>query len=81
MNCAEKLLEPTIFFNLYTFSFCSQTKCWLSGLEFTKCLSLAIANRDDPDQTASSEAVRSASALFVRVFLQATMLKSLEYLL
>ena len=21
------------------FSFCSQMKCWLSGLEFTKCLS------------------------------------------
>ena len=31
---------------LNTFSFCSQLKCWLSGLEFTK------ANREDPDQTA-----------------------------
>ena len=33
------------------FIFCSQL--WLSELEFTKCLS----NREDPDQTASSEAV------------------------
>ena len=29
---------------------------WLSGLEFTKML-VRIANRDDPDQTAPSEAV------------------------
>ena len=28
-----------------------------------------IANRGDPDQTASSDAVRSGSALFVHVFL------------
>ena len=27
-----------------------------------------IANREDPDQTASSEAVRSGSALFVKAF-------------
>ena len=33
------------------FSFCSQIKCWFSGLE------VRIANREDPDQTASSEAV------------------------
>ena len=31
-----------------------------------------IANREDPDQTASSEAVRSGSALFVWHFQQAT---------
>ena len=45
------------------FSFCSQIKCCLSGLEFT------IANREDPDQTASSEAVWSGSVLFVLAFL------------
>ena len=28
-----------------------------------------IANREDPDQTASSEAVRSGSSLFVKAFL------------
>ena len=38
------------------FSLCSQIKCWLSGLEVTKGLS-EIAKREDPDQTASSEAV------------------------
>ena len=32
--------------------FCSLIKCWLSGLEFTKCIS-EIANREGPDQTAS----------------------------
>ena len=31
-------------------------KCWLSGLEFSMP-SVIIANREDPDQTASSEAV------------------------
>ena len=31
------------------FSFCSQIKCWFSELGFT--------NSEDPDQTASSEAV------------------------
>ena len=33
------------------FSFCSQIKCWLSGLELVR-----KANREDPDQIASSEA-------------------------
>ena len=32
-------------------------------------LLVRIANREDPDQTASSEAVWSGSALFVQVFL------------
>ena len=38
------------------FSFYSQLKFRLSGLEFTKKLT-RIANREDPDITASSEAV------------------------
>ena len=38
------------------FSFCSKIKCWLSRLGFRKRL-VRIANREDPDQTASSEAV------------------------
>ena len=38
------------------FSFCSQIKFWLSRLEFTK-KHVRIANRGDPDQTASSEAI------------------------
>ena len=33
------------------FSFCSRIKCWCSGLL------VRISNREDPDQTASSEAV------------------------
>ena len=43
------------FCNLKDSSFCSQIKCWLSGLELTKCLS-EIANREDTDQTVSLEA-------------------------
>ena len=41
------------------FSFCSQIKCWLfePDLEFTKCLHVLITNREDLDQTASSQAV------------------------
>ena len=31
---------------------------------------IRIANREDPDQTASSEAVWSGSALFVKAFLE-----------
>ena len=34
---------------------CSQIKCWFLGLEFTKLVRMAY--REDPDQTASSEAV------------------------
>ena len=34
-------------------TFCSQIICWFSGLNFL----VRIANRKDPDQTASSEAV------------------------
>ena len=45
------------------FYFFSQMKCWFSGLEFH--IFVRIAKREDPDQTASSEAVRSGSALFV----------------
>ena len=33
-----------------SFLFCFHLKCWLSGLEFTR-----IANREDPDQTASPD--------------------------
>ena len=36
------------------FSFCSQIKFWFSGLKFTL---VRVANREDIDQTASSEAV------------------------
>ena len=50
------------------FSFCYQIKCWFSGLEFHNCF-VRVAKRDDPDQTALSEAVLSGSVLFVRVFL------------
>ena len=44
-------------------------KCWLSGLHtgFLKILS-GIANTEDPDQTASSEAVWSESELFVCMY-------------
>ena len=52
-------------------SFCSQLKYLFSGLEFTKCF-VRIANRKDPDQTASSEAVRFGPVLFVWTFLVAT---------
>ena len=38
------------------FTFCSQIKCWLSRLELEKML-VRNANSEDPDQTASSEAV------------------------
>ena len=40
----------------------------LPGLEFYKMF-VRIVNREDPDQTASSEAVWSVSALFVKAFL------------
>ena len=40
-----------IFKKLNTFSFCSQINYWLLGLEVT------IANREDPDQMASEEAI------------------------
>ena len=33
------------------FSFCSQIKCWLSGIGFT--ILVSIANREDPDLTVS----------------------------
>ena len=61
LDYCKSLKFQTLFF------FCSQIKCWLSGLEFKKkCF--RIANRADPDQTASSEAVWSGSALFVLAF-------------
>ena len=40
------------------FSFCSQLKCWLSGMNLTECLSEWL-NREDSDQTASSEFEKS----------------------
>ena len=46
------------------FSFSSQIKCWLSELEFTNACQ-NNKQRLDPDQTGSSEAVLSGSALFV----------------
>ena len=45
------------------FVFCSERKCGISGLEFSNIV-VRIANGEDPDQTASSEAVWSWSALF-----------------
>ena len=53
---------------------CSQIKCGLSGTEFTKKDKLLnnIGKSEDPDQTASEEAVWSWSALFVLAFRQAT---------
>ena len=38
------------------FSFCSQIKCWFSGLEFVNKL-VRIANMEGPGQTVSSKAV------------------------
>ena len=38
------------------FSICSQIKCWFFRAEIQKILG-RIANKEDPDQTASSEAV------------------------
>ena len=49
------------------FSFCSQIKCLISGLELSKMLP-RLANRRDPDQ-AASEAAWSGSILFVSTFL------------
>ena len=54
------------------FSFCSQIHVndgFRAGIH--KML-VRIANREDPDQTASEEAVCSGSALFSRPFWQAT---------
>ena len=42
--------------------------CWSSARAGIHRI-VRIANREDPDQTASSEAVWSGSALFVMVFL------------
>ena len=39
------------------FSFCSQKKCRLSGLDSIHKMHGRIANREDSDQTASQEAV------------------------
>ena len=64
-SCIEK--QTMVFaLKLWLFvSFWSQIKCSLSGLENVHKMMLRIANSEDPDQTASSEAVWSGSALFV----------------
>ena len=36
------------------FSFCSEIKCGVSGLEYTKLL-VRLTNSEDPDQTASKQ--------------------------
>ena len=41
---------------------------------------ITIANREDPDQTASAEAVSSGSALFVQVICQAASVLSFRTL-
>ena len=52
------------------FSFCFSNKIWVIKAGIHKMF-VRIANREDPDQTASLEAVWSGSALFVYAFLAA----------
>ena len=48
---------------------------WASRAGIQKML-VSIANREDPDQTASSEAVLSGSSLFLKLFWQATSVRN-----
>ena len=57
-SCYSRRINVPKFRTL--FSFCSLIKCWLSRLEFTKML-VTKANREDPDQTASSGTACSLS--------------------
>ena len=50
-------------------SFYSQIKCWLFKAERHK-KPVRIANREDPDQTASSETVLYGSALLAMAFFE-----------
>ena len=59
------------------FTFFSQIKCWLSGLELIKCLS-EFASMEDPDQTASQ--VWPGFALFVKAFSRFEILEHLSYM-
>ena len=52
---SSKYTVNVLNFEHFTFSF--QRSCGLFGLKFTKYILVRIANREDPDQTASSEAV------------------------
>ena len=61
-----RYVESSKFFN--TFHFLFSNKMFVTRAEIHKML-VKIANREDPDQTASSEAVSSRSALFVYAFL------------
>ena len=39
MTCAEKLLEPTIFFNLYTYDHKYRTQWWFTSVsKSAKCM-------------------------------------------
>ena len=59
--------ETMVKFHAFLFLY-SLIKCWLISAIIYKMLA-RIANKLDPDQTASSEAVWSGSTLFVRAFL------------
>ena len=51
------------------FSFCSQIKCCIIRARIHKML-IIIANREDPDQTASTEAVKQTEKILIRLLLQ-----------
>ena len=59
--------------NTFLFLFAKKILVWRAGIQ--KML-VRIANRDDPDQTASSEAVWSGSARLSRLFWQASSVRN-----
>ena len=60
-------------FQTLFFLFSNKMLVFSTGIHKTH---VRIANREDPDQTASSEAVRSGSALFVYTFLYQTSVRN-----